>query len=51
MDLEVSAEELARRLAQWQPRAPCYATGVFGKYCATVQSASQGAITTPGKNP
>ena len=45
IDLEVPAAELARRLAEWKPRPPRYATGVFSKYCALVQSASQGAVT------
>ena len=45
VDLDVAAEELARRLSAWKPRAPRYSTGVFSKYCALVQSASEGAIT------
>jgi dihydroxy-acid dehydratase len=32
---------------KWKPPQPRYATGVFAKYGALVQSASQGAITTP----
>ena len=45
LDLDIAPEELARRLAAWKPRAPRYSTGVFSKYCALVQSASEGAIT------
>jgi dihydroxy-acid dehydratase len=45
VDLDIAPEELARRMAAWKPRAPRYRTGVFAKYCALVQSASEGAIT------
>jgi dihydroxy-acid dehydratase len=31
----------------WKAPAPRYATGVFGKYCALVASASEGAVTNP----
>jgi dihydroxy-acid dehydratase len=47
LDVEVSAEELKQRMAEWKPAKPRYATGVFAKYGALVWSASQGAITTP----
>ena len=47
LDVELSDDELAARLAGWQPRAPRYATGVFAKYAAQVGSASEGAITRP----
>jgi len=45
IDLEVSAEEIARRLQSWKPQPMRYQTGVFAKYCATVSSASEGAVT------
>ncbi|MEO8368981.1 MAG: dihydroxy-acid dehydratase [Candidatus Solibacter sp.] len=45
LDLEVSAEEIVRRLSQWQAREPRYKTGVFAKYCKLVSSASEGAVT------
>jgi dihydroxy-acid dehydratase len=45
LDLDVSDEELARRLAEWTPPAPRYASGVFAKYAAQVSSASEGATT------
>ena len=45
VDLDIAPAELSRRLAAWKPRAPRYSTGVFSKYCALVQSASEGAIT------
>jgi dihydroxy-acid dehydratase len=46
VNLDVPAVELARRLAAWKPPAPRYPGGVFAKYCALVQSASEGAITS-----
>jgi dihydroxy-acid dehydratase len=46
LDLDVPAEELARRRADWAPPAPRYAGGVMAKYAAQVSSASKGAVTT-----
>jgi dihydroxy-acid dehydratase len=45
LDLDVPAEELERRLAEWTPPAPRYISGVFAKYAAHVSSASEGAVT------
>ena len=45
LDLEISDEEMQRRLASWSPPAPHYATGVFAKYAKLVSSASEGAVT------
>ncbi len=47
LEVEVSAEVLRQRMAQWKAPQPRYPTGVFAKYAALVSSASQGAITTP----
>jgi len=47
LNVDISPEELQRRMAEWKPRAPRYSTGVFGKYSALVASASEGAITNP----
>ena len=44
--LEVSADEIARRLAGWKAPEPRYKRGVFAKYANSVSSASEGAITT-----
>jgi len=44
--LEVSDEEIAKRLAEWKAPEPRYKRGVFAKYAASVSSASEGAITT-----
>ena len=45
--LLLTDEVIHKRLADWTAPAPRYEGGVFAKYAATVQSASQGAITTP----
>lgn len=47
LELEISDEEIRRRMSGWKPPKPRYATGVFGKYAALVSSASEGAITRP----
>ncbi len=44
--LEVPAEEIARRLANFKAPEPRYRRGVFAKYANTVSSASEGAVTT-----
>jgi dihydroxy-acid dehydratase len=44
--LLLSDEEIDKRLADWNPPAPRYSTGVFAKYAATVSSAEHGAVTT-----
>ena len=45
LDVEISKEEMDRRLSNWTPRSPRYSSGVFAKYAALVSSASEGAIT------
>jgi dihydroxy-acid dehydratase len=47
VELEISKEELDKRLKEWKPKPPRYATGVFAKYAALVTSAGEGAITKP----
>lgn len=47
LDVELSAAELAARLAHWTEPTPHYTSGVFAKYSALVSSASEGAITQP----
>ena len=47
LELEISDAEIARRLGEWKPPAPRYKTGVFAKYAALVNSAAEGAVTTP----
>jgi dihydroxy-acid dehydratase len=45
MDVELDGDEIARRVAAYQPPEPEYATGVLAKYARLVGSASEGAIT------
>jgi dihydroxy-acid dehydratase len=45
LDLDISGDELAERLAGWRQPEPRYTKGVFAKYAAQVGSASEGAPT------
>jgi dihydroxy-acid dehydratase len=45
--VEISDDEIRRRMSSWKPPQPRYPTGVFAKYAALVWSASEGAITKP----
>ncbi len=45
LNVELSQEEIAARLADWTQPTPRYAGGVFAKYAALVQTASEGAVT------
>jgi len=45
LSIDLSDEEIARRLQQWQPPAPKYTKGVMAKYVKLVTSASEGATT------
>jgi dihydroxy-acid dehydratase len=47
LDVELSDDEIAARLSDWQPPAPRYSSGVFAKYASLVSSASEGAVTRP----
>ncbi|MCY4188925.1 MAG: dihydroxy-acid dehydratase, partial [Bryobacterales bacterium] len=47
LDVEVSGEELAARLAALDTPPARYASGVFAKYARLVSSSSQGAVTHP----
>ncbi len=47
LNVEVSDEELAARLAALEPQPVRYASGVFAKYAKLVSSSSQGAVTHP----
>jgi dihydroxy-acid dehydratase len=46
MDLDVPADEIARRFQRWTAPEPRYTSGVLAKYAALVSSASYGAVTT-----
>ncbi len=48
LNVELSDDEIAARLADWTPRPISYQSGVFAKYAALVSSASHGAVTQPG---
>ena len=43
--LEISDEELVRRLTNWKEPEAHYTSGVFAKYAKLVSSASEGAVT------
>ncbi len=45
LNVELTDAEIAERLREWKPKPPVFPSGVFAKYAATVQSASEGAIT------
>jgi len=45
LDLEISEQEMAQRVAAWKAPTPRYTSGVFAKYVKLVSSASQGAVT------
>ena len=45
LHVELDDDEIARRLAAYVPPPARFTSGVFAKYAALVQSASQGAIT------
>ena len=47
LSVALSDDELARRLAELEPREPADATGVFARYRALVGSASEGAVLGP----
>jgi dihydroxy-acid dehydratase len=46
LNVELSEDEIAQRLASYEPRPPKYTTGVLGKYARHVGSASEGALTS-----
>ena len=45
LNIKISDDELAARLAKWQPKTPPYTKGVLSKYIKLVHPASTGAIT------
>jgi dihydroxy-acid dehydratase len=46
LDVSLSDEEIAKRVAEYEPPPALYERGVMAKYAATVSSAAQGAITS-----
>ncbi len=51
LDVDLPEEEIAERAAAYAPPASTDATGVLAQYAALVSSASEGAVTTPGRAP
>jgi dihydroxy-acid dehydratase len=47
LDVDVAADELARRKADWKLPEPRYTTGVLAKYARLVTGADRGAVTEP----
>ena len=45
LDVELSDDEIRRRLKEWKPPKPRYETGALAKYAKLVSSASEGAVT------
>ena len=45
LDLALSDEEIAKRVAAYEPPPPLYERGVMAKYAAGVSSAAEGAVT------
>jgi dihydroxy-acid dehydratase len=45
LDVALSDDEIASRMASWSAPKPRYETGVMAKYAALVSSASEGAVT------
>lgn len=45
LQVEISQEEIDKRLKNWKPIPPRYKSGVLAKYAKLVQSATNGAIT------
>jgi dihydroxy-acid dehydratase len=51
LEMEVSDDEIRRRMSTWTAPEPRYKTGVFAKYANAVSSAAIGAVTTPNRKP
>jgi len=47
LSLNLSDEEIAKRLEAYEPPDPAYKSGVMAKYASSVSSAAEGAVTTP----
>ncbi|HYV26247.1 MAG TPA: dihydroxy-acid dehydratase, partial [Candidatus Eisenbacteria bacterium] len=48
LSLDLSAQEIKRRLQKWSQPKPRYARGVLAKYAKLVNSAHLGAVTDAG---
>jgi len=45
LDMELSEDEIKKRLQEWHPPKPRYDSGVMAKYARHVSSAAEGAVT------
>ncbi len=45
LNVELTADQIKQRLANWKPLAPRFTSGVMAKYAFLVSSASRGAVT------
>ncbi len=45
LDVDLPDEEIAKRIAEYEPPPPPYTSGVMAKYAHSVSSASEGAVT------
>jgi len=48
IDVEISPEEMNRRMLNWKPEPPYATRGLLAKYARLVSSASLGAVTDIG---
>jgi dihydroxy-acid dehydratase len=46
IDVDLTDEQIAERVAEYRPPEPRYRSGVMAKYAASVGSASEGAVTS-----
>jgi len=45
LNVELTADQIKQRLANWKPPTPRFTSGVMAKYAFLVSSASRGAVT------
>nr|MBA2546457.1 dihydroxy-acid dehydratase [Solirubrobacterales bacterium] len=48
LEVDLSDDEIAERVAAYESPEPLFTSGVMAKYAASVSSAAEGAVTTPG---
>jgi dihydroxy-acid dehydratase len=48
IEVELPADELRRRRAEWKPKAPSFGSGALWRYALNVGPARLGAVTHPG---
>ncbi len=45
ININISSEEIDKRMREWKPLEPKYKTGILGKYSKLVSSSAKGAVT------